>query len=545
MKKINNYLHFFLFSVFLLIGIITYKSYGIGIEENFQRSSGFYWLQYILSFTEFNELKEIIKLKIEEINRFNPQLPKVESNLSYGVIFDLPIALLEILINFDENKNDIFLKHFFSFFIFFLSSFCFLRLLDKRFSNFYISTFGVLIYFFSPRIFGSSFFDGKDLFFLSIMTITFYFYFKFEEKKTLINLVLFSLFAAFSTSSRVIGGILPISFVLIYFFNILTDKNNYKIYLKTIFYFLLIFFSILYIHWPYLWNFELNNVFTYMNITVFFDNDFYKQQFLPLIYIPKWIFISNPIFVILLFLFGLFSFSKRFFKRLLNAHDFKYTINNSDFWRSKNEKFDFLIFISFFQIIFIYMTFDLHIYGAWRHFLFIHFFISYISVYLIYLIYLSYKKRKLILRLLSIVLTLFILEMLYKVYLYHPYQSIYFNNIISKKEKYFFERDAQSLSRVEAIQLILDESKDKKQIKIGTASWTPLGDVLYMFNEEEIEKIKFIGNEVLDESDYIFTNYIYNIDIRYNKKYDIPDNFYLFKSVFKDDTLIYSIFKKK
>ena len=135
--------------------------------------------------------------------------------------------------------------------------------------------------------------------------------------------------------------------------------------------------------------------------------------------------------------------------------------------------------------------------------------------------------------------------MTYKVYIYHPYQSIYFNNFVSSKEKYFFERDAQSISRVDALKTIIEDSSNKKTIKIATASWTPLGDVLYMFTDNEQKKMKFIGNDQKEGSDYIYTNYIYKTDIRYNQKHDIPDNFYLFKSVIKDDTLIYSIFKKK
>ena len=88
---------------------------------------------------------------------------------------------------------------------------------------------------------------------------------------------------------------------------------------------------------------------------------------------------------------------------------------------------------------------------------------------------------------------------------------------------------------------ILDNDSSNK-IKISTASFTPLADVLYMFSKEDIERIKFIGTNSKDKADYIYTNYIYEVDIRYNKKYKIPENFYLFKSVIKDGTLIYSIY---
>ena len=171
--------------------------------------------------------------------------------------------------------------------------------------------------------------------------------------------------------------------------------------------------------------------------------------------------------MISLFLFGLYLLIKRIFLRLINISINENTVFKSDFWRGAKEKFYFFIFISFFQIIFIYLSFDLHIYSAWRHFFFIHFFISYISIYSIYIIYLILKKRLMILKSLSVLLIILILEMLYKVYIYHPYQSIYFNNLISNQEKYFFERDVQSISRVDALREILEDSSNKKIVKIS------------------------------------------------------------------------------
>jgi surface polysaccharide O-acyltransferase-like enzyme len=34
------------FSIFLFIGILTFKDYGFNIDEKFQRLNGFYWLNY-------------------------------------------------------------------------------------------------------------------------------------------------------------------------------------------------------------------------------------------------------------------------------------------------------------------------------------------------------------------------------------------------------------------------------------------------------------------------------------------------------------------
>ena len=60
-KKNLIYLLLFITSI---IGFNIIKDYGIGIEEHFQRKSGFYWLNFILNFTnlDFLSLKFLINL---------------------------------------------------------------------------------------------------------------------------------------------------------------------------------------------------------------------------------------------------------------------------------------------------------------------------------------------------------------------------------------------------------------------------------------------------------------------------------------------------
>ena len=78
-----------------ILGILIVNDYGIGIEEHFQRKSGFYWLNYLLNFTEFDSLKSIVLKKKNEINLFTPNLFPITEVPYYGITFDLPLAFLE------------------------------------------------------------------------------------------------------------------------------------------------------------------------------------------------------------------------------------------------------------------------------------------------------------------------------------------------------------------------------------------------------------------------------------------------------------------
>ena len=75
-KKISKNITYFLFSIFFLVGLFTFRDYGMWNDEEFQRFSGFYWLNYVLSFSSFDELKNIVAFKIDQIGDFTLPSPK-------------------------------------------------------------------------------------------------------------------------------------------------------------------------------------------------------------------------------------------------------------------------------------------------------------------------------------------------------------------------------------------------------------------------------------------------------------------------------------
>ena len=544
----DNYLIILFSIIYLAVGLYTYKDYGLGIEEHFQRSSGFYWLNYLLQFTNFENLQEITQSKIFLISQNTPYLPSVEGVRFYGIIFDVPAAFIEILLKFEDVKDYFYFRHLINFFIFYLSGVLFFIILKMRIKINLICFIGFAIYLLSPRIYGNSFFDSKDLFFLSVFTITTFFYFNYERKKSFLNLLIFSLFCAISTSSRIIGLVFPISFILIILLK-LFDKDNIFKNLKILFLFIFFYLITLFVHWPYLWTLNIQEYLDFFNVfksltetTVFFNGEFYSNNFLPISYLPLWILISTPLFILFLFFCGIFYYLKRIFLRLISI---KENSISYDIWRSENEKKDFFIFLILIQILILYINFKINLYGGWRIFLFLNFFISYFASLGIYTFYLRIQNNYK-LKILSIFfISIFFIELIFKLYLYHPYQSVYFNNLTNEKTRKLFEIDTQSLSRVDALKFIVKNSPNKEKIKVGTASWTPLENAKYFLSIEDRNKLIFTGTTDLESADFIYTNYFYETDIRYNKKYDIPANFYLFKKLKLNDTRIYSIYKNK
>ena len=71
--KKERIITFSLFAIFLIIGILTFRDYGISIDEEFHRAAGFYWLNYILDFTPFREINAEVTNKLLELKEFDFQ----------------------------------------------------------------------------------------------------------------------------------------------------------------------------------------------------------------------------------------------------------------------------------------------------------------------------------------------------------------------------------------------------------------------------------------------------------------------------------------
>ncbi len=542
----TNKINYLILIFYYLLGIYVYKDFGLGIEEHFQRKLGFYWLNYILDFTSFENLKIVAFGKYEEIKILTPNLVDIKTHFYYGIIFDLFLAFIESFFNI-SGPNIFHFRHLITFTVFFISSIFFFKIISKRFNNYWVSIFGILIYLLTPKVFGSAFFDGKDLFFYSLLTINFYLFFNYLDKPNFKNLFIFAAFSAFSTSSRIFGLIIPLSLLIL---NILESlqKNTLK-YIKSFFIFLLIYILILFIHWPFMWQLNFNSI-NFLElfkvrteIKVFFQGEFYNSTNLPQSYIPKLIFFETPIFIILLFLLGALYKSRRFFLRVISIKENKKHIYTNDLWNNYKEKIDLFFLLSFIIVVMYYYSFNPNLWGGWRHFIFLNFFISYFSCYAIYVLQ-KYFKNKIIKTSINFILILFTFDLIYSLYKLHPYQSLYFNRLIDKNEYILYEIDNQSLSRMDAIEFIMKDAKELDIIKVGTAAFTPLEDARFMFNKKRYDKIDFVGTNFDKNTNYIFTNHFYEVDNSIDDKYHIPKVFKLYKELNIDGIRIYSIYKK-
>ena len=537
--KLLDYCHYIFFIIFTIIGLFIYQDYGFNIDETFTRKSGLYWLIFLSDFFSFDEISKIASEKLNTSDDFT-----MPWSNAYGIIFDVPAALIEVLFSFDQPLKVYQMRHMLTFFYFLVGLIFLYKILLDRFNNKLLSLFGCFLLILTPRLFGEIFHNSKDIVFLSLFIITIFFYFKTIEKKNYKYLILFSLFSAFSTSTRIFGIIIPFTFLFIYFLSVLSQKREIKNLKSIIIYFSLYLFF-LYLHWPYLWEAPINNFFQYVNNLnifgpklIYFLGEHYNTELVPYSYLPIWIFISTPILNLILFFLGYYYNSKVFLMKFFNLGKVK---NKYDFWNNNNEKKDFFILILFIIFIIAGIFLSPKHYNGWRIFYFLNFFIIYYSIFFINY-FLKNKKFKKYFIHFSMAMFFLISINIYKIFIYHPYQSYYFNELISKKVKSQFEGDYSGLSGISFLREITKEDKSSI-IKIAVNSWYPLWRMRELLPHEDKIRVKFIFDDKRD-ANYVYSNEIFDVNVQKSEKYKLDPSFKFYKSYIVDDIIIYKVYKK-
>ena len=85
--------------------------------------------------------------------------------------------------------------------------------------------------------------------------------------------------------------------------------------------------------------------------------------------------------------------------------------------------------------------------------------------------------------------------------------------------------------------------KTYNQIRIGVASWYPIWRIIELVDKQN--KIKVVSIKDNKTADFLYSNKISEVDKKYNKKYEIPKNFYKIKEHIIDGVVIYEVYKRK
>lgn len=397
----------------------------------------------------------------------------------YGVSLQYPLVLAEYFdIVFDyQDRFYWILEHFYIHILFLLSSYFFYLTLRKIKISKQVSFLVFILYLIHPRIYAHSFFNIKDGVFLSIFTITTFFYLYYRENSSYKRLFLFSFFSALAINTRMMGILFPAWFILFEAFSNRKLRNKIN---RSIFYMLSVWFVLILI-WPSLWSNPFGGVveafFTFSKYSgwqgnVIFNAKLISGESVSGFYTPVWIAITTPILYLLLFVFGLLvSFLK------------------------KDSRSSFFVFVVLGSLLAVYL-FDSTLYGGWRQMYFI--FSSFMVLSAIGMDFLY--KNIFVYRVLFVFVFINILFVAFWMYKNYPFYHLYFN-IVAGNWGIKWDRDYWRLSAFYALKYLA--ANYQGEIVIYNDRSVTLNSWMLSTNDRD----RLVQVDDLEKAQFLFADY--------------------------------------
>jgi len=497
-----------IFLVFLLVGLFAADDYGIAWDEPNQQEIGKLNFDYMVG-------------KSDSLITYHDRF--------YGAAFEWPLFAIQKALHIEQESTIYHLRHIITHVLFITSLGFFFALSFKLFQNFKLSVLGILMLYLHPRIFAHSFFNSKDLVFLSVFIIGLYTLFLLIEKPNQKRIFIHAAISSFLIGTRILGIVLPFISLLIFIPTLLNGRKTFSNNLKTLSIYFGSIILLIHIFWPALWTdpFLLGKSFLRMShfpfqYDVLFQGNLIPATQIPWNYIPVWIGITTPPFILLLSIIGFIWLIRDYIKSPEQA------FNSKKQW--------FILVIATFPIDFSLLLVFINstLYDGWRQLFFLYPMIVIAALYAFQQIENSLKTKNILLYTVYGFLSLFIFLSALKIYKLHPYEQVYFNHFVSKKNenrRKSFEMDYWGLSYYEGINYVV-HNDSSKVITICFANAAGINNLLLL---PPRERARIHITKHPRQADYFITNYRYH-----------PNDYEYKNEVFKverDQNRILSVFK--
>ncbi|MFN3996910.1 hypothetical protein [Algoriphagus sp.] len=355
----NPWIKVFFFA-YLILGLLIVPDYGITMDEPIQRKHGMVAFEYVN----------------ETLNLF-PSIPKVTNeNLStydhrdYGMFFQLMAYSLEQILGIDNSRDVFRLRHVMVFSLFWLGLLYFYKALSIRFKNDGLAFVGILMVILSPRIFGDSFTNPKDIPLLSWFMISIYTSIKFANNRNPKSTIVHALISSLAIGSRIVGLLIPVVTIVWILVEFLFQRQDRKWQepILTISTFIILVMMFTFSLWPVLWENPIDSfLYSFQSMKKFrwsgsmlYMGEMIHSSSIPWHYIPIWILVSTPISITVFFLAGLSSTLKELIQK------------KAAFFNNQENRTDLANFMFFFAPILSVVLFNSVLYNGWRHLYFIY-----------------------------------------------------------------------------------------------------------------------------------------------------------------------------
>ncbi len=477
------------FVVFLFVGLLIFKDYGLSWDEFSSRHIGFLYLKYAWT---------------GDLELFDYQFRYFGG---YGPVFEMSLSIVELIFNLSSDLRAVFLmRHLATFLLFYTAVIFFYRFCQLRFQNWKMSLFGCLLLVVSPRIFADSFYNSKDIPFMCAFILSMYSLMFYVRKRDFTSAVFHGFICAFAAAVRFPG--FSCAFFTTFFLLRTHFRERKPGHLKvagSLFTFLLLFSIFTLLFWPLLRSDTIHQLVKIVHFpkdypietNVFFLGKSMPASAMPWFYLPLYLLVTIPLSYTIGFAAGCFHLLRKYLEKPAKS------------WHLIDQ----IVPLWFFVPAIPAMIFKAAFYDGWRHYFFIY--PAYVVIAL-----LGFQEMGWLLRKISSPIFQKTLSFIWVVLVSaniggtisfmarsHPYQNVYFNrmagrNLTEAKEK--FELDYWGLSYRNVLEHLTAGVSPNAPVKIYAAN--PAGKTsAAILKKDERERIRFVDR--LEEADYFITNF--------------------------------------
>lgn len=223
-------------------------------------------------------------------------------NNDYGVAFELPLIMLEKILGLEDTRDVYLMRHLATHVFFLLGALACFRLVDRLYHDKVLATAGFLLMVVHPVLYPHSFFNSKDIPFLSLTMICMYLLVRAFQRGTTAAFALAGAGMGLLINIRIMGVLLPLFAAGMLVIDAWATRRFARS-LRLAALLLVTTVGVLYATWPYLWTDPVEHFATaFANMSKFrwngrvlFNGAAVKASELSWTYIPVWFTISTPI----------------------------------------------------------------------------------------------------------------------------------------------------------------------------------------------------------------------------------------------------------
>jgi len=511
------------FIIFFVAGIFSVGNYGFSMDEDNQIDLGYRAVNLIL-----NNDRGIYKTV----------------DVYHGTSFTMIANIIERIFRISGIWIYYFVRHCLTFLLFFASLIFFYFLCKKIFKSWKSGLLGSLFLFLSPRIFVDSFYNPKDLPFLSFFLIAIFTLYMFLETRSVKFAFFHGLATGLAAAMRIVGILIVVLTFLFFIIDFALERKQKKFSgysdvfkkVQVLLIYLFVFIVVFCMLMPVMLPDPIKNLIGAMNKMADYPHNspslFLGHQIrsfeIPRSYLPIWIAITIPVFYIILFLAGLCGFFAAVRKNLFIFY--------------KENKYLIIAALWFFIPVLGQIVLKTNIYNGWRQMYFVYPALLIFAVNGIKYIYDLLKKASLKFYSISaaIAAILIILNLgfiSFEMVRLYPYEYAYFNIFAGKDLGVVQERftlDYWGMSYKYGLEYIL---KNDSREKITYTTPTVGNQIEYLFSESDRARLVYVKD--LADADYFLSDY----NLRNDKEnLDIKKKIY---TLFVNGGSLISIYKLK